>query len=136
MISEQFGEFLSVVGVFVNTELQVLAELFVELLEVFSVFNDLMEELNALLGDVLLDYLEDLVVLQIFSGNVKRKIFRINNTSDESKIFRDQLFAIVHNEDSSNVQFNIIFLLLGFEHIEWSSFRNENNRSEFKTTFN
>jgi len=39
----------------VDTEFKVLAELFVELLEIFSIFADFSEELDTFLGDVLLD---------------------------------------------------------------------------------
>ena len=91
-----------------NTKLKIFAELFIELFEVFSIFCDFLEEFETFFSDVFLDNFKDFVMLKILSADVKRKIFRINNTSDESKIFRDQLFAIVHNEDSSNVQFNII----------------------------
>ena len=67
-----------------NTKLEVLAELFVELLEIFSVFADFLEEFEAFLGDVLLDNLKDFVVLEILSADVEREIFRINNTSNET----------------------------------------------------
>jgi len=121
MISEEFSKFLPVAGVFVNTKLEILAELFVEFLEVFSIFGYLLEELEALLGDVLLDDLQDFVVLEILSGDVEGEILGVNNTSDEAKIFRDEVFAVVHDEDSSDVEFDVVFLLLGFEHVEGSS---------------
>ena len=119
-----------------NTEFKIFAELFVGLFEIFSVFCDFLEEFKTFFGDVLLDNFKDFVMLEILSADVERKIFGVNHTSDESKIFRDQLFAIVHNEDSSNVQFNIIFLLLCLEHIEGCSLGNENYRFEFETSFN
>jgi hypothetical protein len=59
----------------VNTKLEVFAELFIELLEILSIFRDLSEKFNTLLSDVLFDDLEDLVVLKILSGNVKGEIF-------------------------------------------------------------
>jgi len=121
VISEEFSKFLSVAGVFVNTKLEILAELFVEFLEVFSIFGYLLEELEALLGDVLLDDLQDFVVLEILSRDVEGEILGVNNTSDEAKIFRDEVFAVVHDEDSSDVEFDVVFLLLGFEHVEGSS---------------
>jgi hypothetical protein len=55
VISQEFREFLSVAGIFVNTEFKVLAELFIELLEIFSIFADFCEEFDTFLGDVLLD---------------------------------------------------------------------------------
>ena len=127
MVSEELSELLSVAGVFVNTELEVLAELFVELLEVFCVFADFGEELDALLGDVLLDDLQDFVVLEILSADVKRKIFRVNNTSDETKILGDKILAVVHDENSSDIELDIVLLLLGLEHIERSSLGNKDD---------
>jgi len=127
VISEEFSKFLSVAGVFVNTKLEILAELFVEFLEVFSIFGYLLEELEALLGDVLLDDLQDFVVLEILSGDVEGEILGVNNTSDEAKIFRDEVFAVVHDEDSSDVELDVIFLLLGFEHVEGSSLGDKND---------
>ena len=135
MVSEEFSQFGSVIGVFVNTELKVLAELFVELLEVFSIFADFLEELKTFLGDVLLDDFQDFVVLEILSADVKREIFRVDNTSDEAEIFGDEVFTIIHNEDSSDVELDVIFLLLGFEHIEGSSLGDKDNGSEFKSSF-
>jgi len=127
VISEEFSKFLSVAGVFVNTKLEILAELFVEFLEVFSIFGYLLEELEALLGDVLLDDLQDFVVLEILSRDVEGEILGVNNTSDEAKIFRDEVFAVVHDEDSSDVELDVIFLLLGFEHVEGSSLGDKND---------
>jgi hypothetical protein len=40
VISKEFTEFISVVGVFMDTELEVLAELFVEFLEILSILTD------------------------------------------------------------------------------------------------
>jgi hypothetical protein len=55
----------------VDSELEVLSELFVELLIFLSILTDLGDEFNALLGDVLLDDLEDLVVLEELSADVE-----------------------------------------------------------------
>jgi hypothetical protein len=55
VVPQEFRELLSVTGIFVDTEFKVLAELFVELLEIFSIFADFSEELDTFLGDVLLD---------------------------------------------------------------------------------
>jgi hypothetical protein len=127
MIPQELRKFLSVVGVLVNTKLEILAELFVEFLEILSILTDFLEEFNTLFSDVLLDDLENFVVLKIFSADVKRKILRINHTSDEAKILGNEFITIVHNEDSSHVKFDVIFLLLGLEHIEGSTFRYKDN---------
>jgi len=74
VISQEFGKFLSVGGIFVDAEFKVLAELLIELLKVLSVFTDFLEEFDALFGDVFLDDFQDFVVLEIFSTDVERKI--------------------------------------------------------------
>jgi hypothetical protein len=74
VVSQEFRKFLSIAGIFVNTEFKVLAELFVELLEIFSIFADFSEEFDTFLGNVLLDDLKDLVVLKILSADIKREI--------------------------------------------------------------
>ena len=66
---------MSVAGVFVDTEFEVLAELLVEFLEVLCVFADLREEFDTLFGDVLLDDFKDFVVLEILSTDVEWEIF-------------------------------------------------------------
>jgi hypothetical protein len=74
--------------------------------------------------------------LQKFSGNVKREILGIYNTFNKTEEVRDKFLAVIHNEDSSNVQFDVIFFLFGFKHIEWCSFRDKKNSFEFQLSFN
>lgn len=78
--SEEAGELGPVLRVFVDTELQVLAKGFVELVEVVLVLGDLSEEFHALLDNVLLDDLEDLVVLECLTRDVEREILRVDDT--------------------------------------------------------
>jgi hypothetical protein len=111
----------------VDTQLEVLAELFVELLVVLSVLGDLGEEFEALLDDVLSDDLQDLVVLKILSGNVKREILGVYDTSDEAQILGDQVLTVVHDEHSSHVELDVVLLLLGLEHVEWGSLGHEDD---------
>jgi hypothetical protein len=73
----------------VDTQLKVFAELLVELFVVFGILQNFTEKFQTLFGDVLFNDLENFVVLKILSGNVKGKIFRVNDTSDESQIFWD-----------------------------------------------
>jgi len=136
VVSEEIGELGSVGGIFVDTELKILTELFVELLIVFSILGDFSNKFNTLLGNILLYNLQDLIVLKEFSADVKGKIFRINNTLDESKIFGNQLLTIVHDENSSNVQLDVVLFLLGFEEIEGGSLGNKEDALEFQLTFN
>lgn len=58
-----------------DTELKVLAELFIELFEVLSVLTDFLEKFKAFLGDVFLDDFQDFIMLEIFSTDVEREIF-------------------------------------------------------------
>ena len=127
MVSQEFSQFLSVGGVFVNTQFKVLAELLVEFLEVFGILTDFLEEFKAFLGDVLLDDLEDLVVLEILPADVEGEILGVNDTPDEAEIFGDEVFAIVHDEDPPDVELDVVFLLLGLEHVEGSPLGDEHN---------
>lgn len=81
--------------VFVDTELQVLAEGFVELVEVVLVLSDFGEHVHGLLDQVLADDLEDLVLLQSFTRDVEREIFRVDDTLHEVEVFGDQVFTVV-----------------------------------------
>jgi hypothetical protein len=103
MESEEFSEFGAVCGIFVNSEFDVLGELLVEDLEVFLVFGNGGEHFKSAFDNILTDQFDDTVLLKVFSGNVKWKIIRINNTLKEVKVFWDKIFAVIHNENSANV---------------------------------
>ena len=62
--SEKLGKGCSVLGILMDTKLDVLGESRVELVELLLIFRDLLEELKDLLDDVLLDDLHDLVLLK------------------------------------------------------------------------
>lgn len=57
-----------------DTKFEVLTELFIEFLEILSVLADFLEKFKAFLSDILLDNLQNLIVLEIFSADVKRQI--------------------------------------------------------------
>lgn len=118
-----------------DAELEVLAELFVEFLEVLSVLADFLEELKTLLGDVLLDDLQDLVVLEILSADVEREVLGVDDTSDEAEILGDQFLAVVHDEDPPDVELDVVFLLLGLKHVEGSAFGDEDDGFELESSF-
>ena len=82
--AEELGKSLAVLGVLVDTELDVLAEGRVELVELLLVLSDLVEELKGLLDDVLLDDLHDLVLLEGLTRQVEREILGVDNTLDEA----------------------------------------------------
>merc|ERR1712183_409976 len=134
--SEEVSDLGSVGGVFVDTEFKILGELLVEFLVVFLVFGDLSEHLKALLDNVLLHDLKDLVLLEGLTRDVEWKILRVDNTLDEGEPVWDDILTVVRDKDSSNVEFDVVLFLLGFKEIEWSSLWNEKKSAEFKRTFN
>merc|ERR1719474_434430 len=134
IIPKVSGELLPVGGVLVDTELQVLAELLIELLEVVLVLRQLLNQLKNLLDKILPDDLENLVLLEHFSGDIEGKILRINNTLDKVEVLWDELLAVVHDEDSSNVQFDVVLALLVLEEIEGSPLGDEKKSSELQLT--
>jgi hypothetical protein len=116
--AEELGKFAAVLSVLMNTKLQVLAERFVELFEVVLVLSDLGEKIHGLLDDVFADNLKDLVLLQSFTGDVEGEILRVDDTLDEVEVFRDDVLAVIHDEDAANVELDVIALLLCLEEVE------------------
>lgn len=116
--AKEFSKLAAVLGILVNTELQVLSERLVELSKVVLVLRDLAEEVHALLDDVLSDDLENLVLLQGLTRDVEREILRVNDTLDEVEVLGDEVLAIVHDEDTANIELDVVALLLRLEEIE------------------
>merc|ERR1711939_1271774 len=75
----------------------------VKLLEVLRVLLDLAKELDALLDNVLLDHLEDLVLLQRLARDVERQVLRVDDALDKGQPLRDEVLAVVHDEDAADV---------------------------------
>jgi hypothetical protein len=136
VVTQQLSELVTVLGIFVDTELDVLAEGFIELVKVLLILRDLLEHLKTLLDEVLTDDLQDLVLLEHFTRNVKREIFGIDDTLDEAEPFGHQILTVIHDEDTTDVELDVVSLLLGFEHIERSTLGNVKDSTEFKLTFN
>jgi len=136
VVAEEFHELGAVGGVFVEAELEVLAELFVELLVVLVVGGDVFEHFEGLLGEVLLDDLQDLVLLEVFTGDVQGEIFGVNDTLDEAEPFGAEVLAVVHDEDTADVELDVVLLLVGLEHVEGGTLGDEEDALEFKLTFN
>lgn len=95
-----------------------------------------MEEFKTLLDKMFSDDLQDLVLLQHLTRKIKRKILGINNSLDEAKPLGNEFFAIIGDEDTTNVEFDVVLLLLGLEEIEWSSFGDKKDRAELQLSFN
>merc|ERR1719502_186221 len=119
VVTQEFGQLGSVGAVFVDTELDVLGERFVELLVVIFVFGDVEHQVDGLLDQVLLNDAQDLVLLQGFAGNVQGQVFTVDNPLDERKPFGHQVFAVVHDEDAADVQADVVLLFaFAFEHVK------------------
>ena len=116
--AKELGKFASVLGVLMNTQLQVLAEGLVKLAEVILVLSDLREKVHALLHNVLADDLKNLVLLEGLTRNVERKVLRVDDTLDEVEVLGNEILAVIHNEDTSNIELNVVALLLGLEEVE------------------
>ena len=101
-----------------DTKLEVLAKGFIELLEVVLVLGDLADELKGLLHEVLADNLEDLVLLESLTRDVEGQVLGVDDTLDEVKVFGDDVLAVVHDEDATDVKFDVIAFLLRFEEVK------------------
>ena len=134
--AEEIGELGAVLAVLVDTVLEVLGEGLVEFLVVFLVVGDLSEEFDALLDQVLADDLQDLVLLEHLTRDVEWEILRVDDTTDEVEPFGDELLAVVHDEDTSDIELDVVSLLAGLEEIEGSALGDEDDGTELELTFN
>ena len=116
--AQELGQLATVLSIFMDTQLQVLAESLVELVEVILVFRNLADKVHALLDNVLSDDLEDLVLLQRLTRDVEGEILRVNNTLDEVEVLGDEILAVVHDENTADVELDVVALLLGLEEIK------------------
>jgi hypothetical protein len=132
--AEILGEFAAVLGVLVNAELNVFAKSLVELIAVVLVFGNRAEEVKGLFDEVIADNLEYLIVLQGSSRDVERKIFGVDDTLEEVEIFRNEVFAVIHGENTADVKFNVVALLHRLEEVEGSAFGNEDYGPKFELT--
>merc|ERR1712054_266562 len=130
---EQLRELRAVARVLVDAELDVLAKLLVELLEVLRVLLDLAKELNALLDNVLLDDLEDLVLLQRLTRDVERQVLGVDDALDEGEPLGDEVLAVVHDEDAAHVELDVAgVLLLGLEEVKGRALGHEKDGGELE----
>ena len=104
-----------------NTKLNVFAESLVELGEVVLVFSNLANEVHRLLHKVLANDFEDLVLLQSLTGDVERKILGVDDTLDEVEVLGNEVLTVVHDENTADIEFDVVALLLGLEQIERST---------------
>jgi len=119
--AEEFSELATVLGILVNTELDVLAEGFVELGEVVLILSNLADEVEGLLDKVFTDNLEDLILLESLTRDVEGKVFRVDDTLNEVEVLGDEVLAVVHDEDATDIKLDVVALFLGLEKIEWGT---------------
>jgi hypothetical protein len=74
--------------------------------------------------------------LESFSGNVKWEIIGINDTFYEGEPFWDEVFTVIHDKNSSDIQLKIILLLLVLKKIKWSSFWHKQKSCKFQLALN
>ena len=118
METQEFSKFAAILGILMNTEFDVLAEGLVELLEVVFVFSNLREHIHALLDDVLADDFQDLILLKSLTRDVERQVFRINDTLDEVEVLRNEVLTVIHDEDTADIEFDVIPVFLALKQIE------------------
>merc|ERR1711976_886431 len=135
MVTQEVGNFLSVGRIFMDSKLQVFAELFVEFLVVVLILTDVFKKLHALFDQVFPDDLQDLALLQHFSGDVQRQVLRIHNSLNKVQIFWYQLFTVVHDENSSHIQLDIVPLLFVLKEIKGCPLGHKQKGTEFQLTF-
>ena len=123
MEAQELSELATVLSIFVDTELDVLAKGLVELVEVILILANLGEQIHALLYDVLADNFQDLVLLQCLTRDVQREVLGVNDTLDEVEVLGDKVLTVVHNEDTANIKLDVVALLLGLEEVERSTER-------------
>ena len=116
--AKELSKLAAVLGVLVDTKLNILAERLVELVEVVLVLCDLGEKVHALLDEVLADDLEDLVLLKRLTGDVERQILGVDDTLDEVEVLGNEVFTVVHDEDTADVKLDVVALLLCLKEIE------------------
>ena len=59
-----------------------------------------------------------------------------SNYLNEVEVFRDQFLAIVHDENTSDIQFDIVLLFLVFKQIEGRPLGDKQKCTEFELSFN
>ncbi|KAJ0471247.1 hypothetical protein HanIR_Chr14g0727621 [Helianthus annuus] len=103
MIPKQIGQLGSVLAVFMDTQFQILGKGFIEFVVIILVLSNLIEHLNAFLHKILPDNLENLVLLKHFTRDVEWQVIGVHNTLYKPKVFWNQLFTVVHDENSPDI---------------------------------
>jgi len=119
--TEIFRELAAVLCILMDTELNVLAEGLPELVIIVFVLSNFTNEVKCLLDKILANDLQNLILLKSLTGNIEWKILRINDTLDKVKVLGDELLAVIHDEDTADIELDVVTLLLLLEEIERST---------------
>ena len=92
-----------------NSKLDVGAILFPELDVVF--IADLLDHVESFTDELLLDDLEELVLLEGFTGNVEGKIIGVDNALHKGQVLGHHVFEVIGDEDTSDVHLDEVDLL-------------------------
>ena len=60
-------------------------------------------------------------MLQHLSGDVERQILGIDDAANEAQILGNELVAVVHDEHTTDVQFDVVLRLFVLEEVERSA---------------
>ena len=136
MVTQELGDLGAVGRILVDAELEVLGEGLVELLVGVLVLGEVVEHLDALLDEVLLDDAEDLVLLEGLAGDVEGKVLGVDDALDEGEPLGHDVLAVVHDEDTADVELDLVELLLGtaLEHVEGGALGAEEDGAELELT--
>merc|ERR1719390_119530 len=119
-----------------DTKLDALAELLVELFVVVLLLGNFRKHLEAFLDQILLDDAKNLVLLKGLTRDVQWQILGVDDPLDEVEPLWHELITVIHDEDTAHIQLDVVALLLGLEEIEWCTARNEQQGAELELTFN
>jgi hypothetical protein len=74
--------------------------------------------------------------LKGLTRQVKGKVLRVDDTLDEAQPFGDKVGCVISDEDTTNVELDVVLGLLGLEKIEWCTLWYEKDGTELKLTLN
>jgi len=50
-----------------------------------------------------------------------KKLESTRRTLHEVEVLRNEILAVIHDEDAANIRLDVVPLLLGLEQVEWSA---------------
>ncbi len=129
LVAEQRREARLLLGLEVEPLLQDVAERLPEAVVLGGVLRSLVEEIQHLLDDLLADHAHDRRILEELARDVERQILRIDDAAHEPEPARQELLALLHDEDALHVESQAV-LHVGREEIEGRALRDEQEPRE------